>query len=369
MEENNEKKIQETAQDDIACISCGSSLKFKPGSTMLKCDHCGAENPIDIKQENIEEIDFEKFLSENTVGQDKQEIVTVKCKGCGAETTFKPNVVSDFCAFCGTPMVVKEGTNKSVIKPKSLLPFIYDSDKAFEQFRKWLRKLWFAPSGLKEFARQAERLQGMYIPYWTYDSKTDSSYTGQRGDDYYVTETYTDNGQSKTRQVKKTRWTFVSGRVNNIFDDILILASKSLPKKKADKLEPWDLKNLVPFDEKFLAGFKTESYQVELKDGFDQAKVIMDSEIRVTIKKNIGGDHQRIFSVNTAYNDITFKHVLLPVWISAYRYKEKVYRFMVNARTGEVQGERPWSWVKIALAVVAGLAVIGGIVYLVMQNQ
>jgi small neutral amino acid transporter SnatA (MarC family) len=30
----------------------------------------------------------------------------------------------------------------------------------------------------------------------------------------------------------------------------------------------------------------------------------------------------------------------------------------VNARTGEVQGERPWSWIKIALAAIAVVVAI-----------
>ncbi|MBV9774716.1 MAG: hypothetical protein JO040_12240, partial [Gemmatimonadetes bacterium] len=80
---------------------------------------------------------------------------------------------------------------------------------------------------------------------------------------------------------------------------------------------------------------------------------------------DIGGDEQRIHSTDTRYDDVTFKHILLPVWISAYRYREKVYRRLVNARTGEVQGERPWSWIKIALLVlfVAALVIVGVVLW------
>jgi hypothetical protein len=153
----------------------------------------------------------------------------------------------------------------------------------------------------------------------------------------------------------------------NAFDDILILASRSLPKKYADRLEPWDLESLEPYGDAYLSGFRAESYRVTLREGFEEARTVMDSTIRSSVRRDIGGDHQRIHSIRTQYDDITFKHILLPVWISAYRFREKVYRFLVNARTGEVQGERPWSWVKIALAVLAGLAVIGGLAALVMH--
>ena len=46
---------------------------------------------------------------------------------------------------------------------------------------------------------------------------------------------------------------------------------------------------------------------------------------------------------DTNYHALTYKHLLLPVWMLAYRYGKKTYRVVVNAGTGEVQGGRPWS--------------------------
>ncbi|HBX50762.1 MAG TPA: hypothetical protein DEH02_06785 [Bacteroidales bacterium] len=360
--------IQETNQSEIICRNCSAKLKFAPGTTSLKCEYCGAENEIEIKQEAIEEIDFVSFIETEFNKEEKVEVATVRCNACGAETSMKENVVSDMCPFCGNPLVVKEGSTRSLLKPKSLLPFNIDPKKAQGLFQKWIGGLWFAPSGLKKYAQQTEKLTGIYIPYWTYDSNTSTSYSGQRGDNYQTSESYTTtdssgNAKTETRTVTKVRWTYVSGHVSNSFDDVLVVGSNSLPRKYADELEPWDLDKLLPFDEKFLSGFKTESYQVDVKQGFDYAKVKMDKVIESTIRTDIGGDLQQISSKNTAYNDITFKHILLPLWISAYRYNQKVYRFMINARTGEVQGERPYSWIKITLAVLVGIAIIGGIVW------
>jgi hypothetical protein len=202
----------------------------------------------------------------------------------------------------------------------------------------------------------------MYIPYWTYDCKTYSRYTGERGDNYTVNETYTttENGQqvTRTRQVTKIRWRHTSGSVRNTFDDVLVIASHSLPRSHTQELEPWDIKSLVPFNEKYLSGFRTETYQLDVRAGFEEAKQLMDNTIRTTICRDIGGDHQRIHSVDTTYSNITFKHILLPIWLSAYRYNNKVYRFMVNGRTGEVQGERPYSWIKITLAILAFILLV-----------
>ncbi|HEY6159633.1 MAG TPA: hypothetical protein VI112_00380 [Bacteroidia bacterium] len=358
----------------VKCKDCGAVLKFAPGTNSLKCEYCGAQNEIasDTKTTVVEEIDFEKFLNENNVSaSDKQELVTVKCNGCGASSTLKPNVTSDNCPFCDTPLVVKNGSTCSIIKPKYLLPFAVDRKKGFAEFTKWVGSLWFAPNDLKMYTKNPDKLNGMYIPYWTYDSSTDSQYTGMRGDNYTTTETYTayENNKpvTRTRTVTKTRWTPASGWVSNNFDDVLVLASKSLPEKYAYALEPWDLTNITAYNDSYLAGFRTETYQVDLKGGFDKAKTIMDVEIRNTVRKHIGGDLQQITTLSTAYKDITFKHILLPIWISAYRYNGKVYRFMINARTGEVQGERPYSVAKIVLTVLGVIAVAAGAYFLWMK--
>jgi len=260
---------------------------------------------------------------------------------------------------------VKDASTCSIIKPKYLLPFKVERNKAKDEFIKWVGKLWFAPNKLKQYAQHsAEKLKGVYMPYWTYDSNTASDYSGLRGEYYYVSETYTNSeGKTQTRQVRHTAWYPASGHVNNSFDDVLVCASHSLPKDLTKELEPWDLPELVAYDDKFLAGFVTESYQTQLKEGFDEAKQRMEPVIESTVRSDIGGDTQQIHSINTDYNDITFKHILLPLWISAYKYKEKVYRFTVNARTGEVQGERPYSAWKIFFLCLTIAALIGSGIY------
>ncbi len=361
----------QTTHHEFKCKDCGAVLKYAPGTTALKCQYCGAANEIGTAETSVadatQEINFEKFIANQLSQEERTEIVTVKCSGCGATVSLKPHVTSDHCPFCGTNIVVTGGTTSSLLKPRSLLPFKIEIRQAMESFKKWLHGLWFAPSDLKRYAQADGRLDGMYLPYWTYDSKTSSDYRGQRGDNYQVSEQYTavENGRSvtKTRTVTKIRWTPVSGHVKRNFDDVLVCASRSLPQEKVASLEPWDLKDLVPFQESYLSGYRTESYQVEVTDGFGMAKAIMAAAIEEAIRRDIGGDHQRIDTVHTGYDAVTFKHILLPLWISAYRYHSKVYRFLVNARTGEVQGERPWSWIKITLAVLAALAVLGAILY------
>jgi DNA-directed RNA polymerase subunit RPC12/RpoP len=359
-------------QKQFPCGQCGAKLDFAPGTDTLKCPYCGSSTRIPQSEEHIEELDFRKYLEAAALEQGTQELQRVKCQKCGAETTVPPEVASSICPFCGDNLVLAASTSRQ-IQPRSLLPFKIPRPQAFSAFRDWISGLWFAPGDLKQYAQSEGKLIGVYVPYWTYDSDTTSYYRGQRGDDYWVTETYTEteNGRSvtKTRDVKRTRWSSVGGTVWNEFDDILVLASKSLPGAYAGRLEPWDLSNLVPYSQEYLSGFRAESYQVKLAEGFEVAKQVMDGRIRQTICEDIGGDHQRIDSVKTGYGKITFKHILLPVWMSAYRYRDKVFRILINARTGEVQGERPFSAWKIAAAVAAAILVIIAIVIIVQLNQ
>lgn len=361
--EEQKRPIEKTEQSKILCKKCGAKLSFAPGTKSLVCEYCQTTNEIEIEEREIEEIDFVDFINQQTDTAPKQEVVTICCDACGAETTFDENLVSQSCVFCGNNLIVKNGTTNTIIQPKSLLPFSIDEKQANEKFHEWLRKLWFAPNDLKKYARKG-KLTGVYIPYWTYDSNTYTSYSGERGDDYQEEEEYEEDGETKTRTVTKTRWYSVSGSVSNAFDDVLVVASHSLPDKLVDKLEPWDVDNLIPYNDKFLSGFKAETYQVDVKDGFETAKGKMEKVIREDVRRDIGGDHQRIHSLDTNYSDITFKHILLPIWLSAYRYNDKSYRFIINARNGKVKGERPWSWIKISLLILVIAAIITAIVLL-----
>jgi DNA-directed RNA polymerase subunit RPC12/RpoP len=342
------------------CKNCGANLQFAPGTSALVCPYCGTRNEIAVPADaRVEEIDFAQTVND-LAPEELVETLAVRCNTCGAETTLKPNVTAARCPFCGSA-IVAQAMSRRLIKPKALLPFHITHDQAGQLFKNWIASRWFAPDELKKRAERSD-INGVYMPCWTYDSDTTTRYTGQRGDDYYVTESYTVhiNGRSerRTRQVRKTRWSYASGVVYEHFDDVLVLASNSLPKGYAEALEPWDLPNLVPYQDEYLSGFQAESYQLDLPQGFEVAKTIMAERIAVLIRMDIGGDHQRIDSMDTRYGGVTFKHTLLPVWISAYRFHDRTFRFLVNARTGEVQGERPYSWIKITMLVLTILIIV-----------
>ena len=360
------------AQHRFPCERCGADMRFAPGAEALVCDHCGHTEALAQAApvpQPLEELDFNAAIEARLPAAETEQTRTTDCPNCGAQVDLGADTQATECPFCATPVVAGTGRHRQ-IKPRGLLPFTLDETAARGAMTDWLGGLWFAPNGLARYARKGRRMRGVYVPYWTFDAQTASSYRGERGTVYYVTQTVrTKDGGTATRRVPRVRWRPASGRVARFFDDVLVLASRSLPKDHTDALEPWDLSALEPYAPEFLAGFAAEGYQVELREGFAEARARMDRQIARDVKFDIGGDRQRIHRIDTRVSDVTFKHVLLPVWVAAYRYNGKSFRFVVNAQSGKVRGERPWSAWKIALAVVLGASVAAVAGYFYAQAQ
>jgi len=332
----------------------------------MKCPFCGQTQALAAKggRESVPPHGFDEYVA---AGAAKLQPLTgqalqVSCDGCGSVVSFEPPEVAGTCPFCGAGLVAQPKATDPLIAPDGLLPAKVAKEQATAEIKQWLASRWFAPNALKRFARP-EGINGVYLPFWDYDADTDSRYTGARGQHYYETEYYTEtdsNGHTvqRERQVMRTAWYPCAGEVSRRFDGVLVAASKAVHEDKLDALEPWDLDAMRPYEPAFISGFKAQRYQMELPDGFEKAKDVMQGTIREDVRRDIGGDEQQIHQLETAYANVMFRHLLLPVWIGAYRFRDKVYQVAVNARTGEVQGERPYSSAKIAVLVVAILILI-----------
>ncbi len=352
------------------CVQCGARLQFDATSQALVCRHCGHTEAITPSAAEVQERNWEQYWDSHTgeetiiAGRSSE----VKCNVCGAIVLLEDKVAASKCPYCASFLENQPEAAHSMIPPGSVLPFSIPLREARAAFHQWIASRWFAPSSLYRLANLGQ-LSGTYGPFWTFDAMTYSQYTGARGDNFVITETYTDrdqNGQmiTRTRQVVQTRWTPVSGEVRHFFDDVLVYSAHSLPPSHVGNLPPWELQKLQGYKDEFLSGFLTERYTLGLREGFDQAREIMDAEIRRLCMRDIGGDLQRLDSVHTQHIGITFKHVLLPIWVAAYRYHDQLHRILVNGRTGKVVGSRPYSWIKIALLVLTILLVGASLVWL-----
>ncbi|MDP5307941.1 zinc ribbon domain-containing protein [Paracoccus spongiarum] len=385
------------------CENCGASLRFQPGQQQLVCDYCGHQQQIGggaaraparqaqggadgeaailadpstgralqwdagHKAPDLAEIPLQAGLRLDAGSEIVDEIRTLSCPNCGARIEMTGDSHATACPFCATPVVTDTGRMRR-IKPQAVLPFLLTEAQAHAAMEDWLGRLWFAPSGLLAYARRGRKMRGVYSPYWTFDARTRSDYSGQRGDAYYETVHVVRriNGQNQrvAQQVRRIRWRRAAGRVARDFNDVLVLASAALPRRFTDGLTPWDMAHLRPYQPDYLAGFEAEGYTIPLADGHATARAEMAGVILNDARRDIGGDEQRVEQIRTDYSAETFKHILLPVWTAAYRYNGKSYRFLVNGQSGRVQGERPWSAWKIAAAVIAALVALATMLYL-----
>jgi DNA-directed RNA polymerase subunit RPC12/RpoP len=361
---------EQTTQTQVfPCPGCGSRVEFAPGTRVLRCPYCGYQQEIAQQGKQIQEHSYDEWLAKPRKPVAMVGAYVFLCQGCGART--ETDKVSDRCQFCGAP-VVADTNPAELIVPEVVVPFALGQPEVRDRFQKWVKSRWFAPGSLKKVGA-TEQLAGTYLPHWTFDAQTSTNYRGQRGEHYYVTETYSEtvNGQTvtRTRQVQRTRWHPASGQVRRGFDDVLVPATTTMPQAQLVKLSPWALTTGVSYQPEFLSGYRTLRYDVEPSNGLESAKAQMKPVIENDCRRDIGGDEQRVSAMDIHYAALMFKLVLLPVWIAAYLHAGKTFQVLVNAATGEVIGERPYSVGKIVAAVLLVVAVIATILVVYAQTK
>lgn len=359
------------SQHKFPCPACGASAEWNPGKRALVCPACGTTSPMEVSPQGviIKEHDLVTALrdlpGEARGWQSARR--TVKCSSCQAISVFAPERVAQKCEFCGSPSLVPYDEIKPPIRPESVLPFAVPATQVRDALRKWYGSRWFAPNLLKKSA-MTDTLKGIYLPYWTFDAQTQAQWTADSGTYYYETETYSDaNGRTQSRQVQRTRWQSAAGSLENFFDDELEPATKGVHAALLRQVEPFPTQKLLPYDAGYLSGWTVEHYQIDLVTAAEKARSSMDAKLRQLCSAAVPGDTHRNLSVQAQYSGQTFKHILAPVWLINYDYHGKSYQVLANGVTGQLAGEHPLSWLKIAAAVAVVLLVL--LVLLMMSNR
>jgi ribosomal protein S27E len=362
---------QATAQKKFSCPACGAEAQWSPAKKAIICPFCGTVSPAQAElaptgETVIVEHDLVAALrgipDEQRGWQAKK--VSVRCQSCQAISVFDPAHVSQRCDFCGSTALVPYEEIKEAFSPESLLPMKISENQVRDAIHRWYGSRWFAPNKLKRGAL-TDIVKGLYIPYWTFDAQVHADWTAESGYYYYETETYTDaNGRTQTRQVQRTRWEPSAGALDHFFDDELVPASKGVHEERLRAVEPFPTKELVVYNAAYLSGWVVERYQIDLIAAAKEARAEMDAELERLCAADVPGDTQRDLQVESDYSGQTFKHILVPIWLLSYNYGASNFQVVINGYTGNISGAYPKSWIKITLAVLAGLAVAGLILLL-----
>ncbi len=347
----------------LPCPSCGSHLHYSAEKKKINCNHCGYQE--DVNKENdkvVEQSLFDTLNNKKEFVPEKIDKAVYHCENCGANVMVEPERVKVRCGFCGSDKVNVEAYEHRYHQPQGIIPFYESLEQAQTSFKKWIKKGLFHPSKLKRSAA-IENLHGVYLPFWTYDANTSSSWSGDAGYHYTQTVRMSVNGRMQSKQVTKIRWQFKSGNLNHFFDDILVAASQGIEQEMVERILPFRLEEVVNFDPRLMIGWEAEIYDTEVNKGWQKADKIMDYKIRHMCSAQLGGDTQRNLRVQSDKCDQTFKHIILPVWVCSYIYQNKVYRFLINGQTGRVYGQKPLSWIKIGFCILLFILFIAAIVW------
>lgn len=344
-----------------ACPACGAQAEWNPGKRQLVCPFCGTASPYDIDADKgrIEEFDLRETLRGMPEDQRgwKTERRSVQCQSCRAVMVYDPARVGQNCEFCGSPALVAYEEIKSPISPQSLLPFKIAQSDVRDSIRRWYASKWFAPNALKKRAL-VDQLKSLYIPYWTFDARVHCPWEAEAGHYYYVSEEFRDNqGRTRVRQVRRTRWEHAQGEIDHAFDDELVPGTHGVPHDLLAQVEPFPTQELVPYDTAYLSGHVVEHYQVVLDEAARASRDAMHAKLEALCGRQVPGDTYRNLRISPQYSGETFKHVLVPIWLLTYTYGPKVFQVVANGYTGVLAGRYPKSFWKIAFAALVVILV------------
>lgn len=340
-------------QEIYYCENCGGVMEFDVGTQGLKCPHCDTVVPIINDTSRIVEHNLTMHAVQ-TIRAEEKTTHTVECQGCGAKLEVAPTSTATECPYCGSSYVLA-GKQEDAIVPDGVLPFQIDKNRVGELFRRWMKGRWLAPGELKNLYQQ-ERLQGVYLPYWTFDAKVSASYTAMGGRRHTVTRRV--NGKTVRKTV--THWYPTSGYLSHFFNDVLVPASKKLNSGLLQQVGSFGTQQVASYAPEYFSGYAAECYTVDLEDGHKAALDAMHSELESMARSDVLRRYDEVSQVQVRanYQDETYKHVMLPIYTTAYTYKGKQYHVLINGQSGMVKGDYPKSPAKIAAIVIAVLAAL-----------
>lgn len=358
-ESGSEKKPKKVGTVSEKCDGCGANMVFDPDLQKLYCPHCGS---VKVLEENgtARELNLSGGLLRDNLYEEADEAVVFRCANCGASVVVSDGKAATVCPFCGTAHVQKTDDLPG-LKPNGLIPFSFGVQKAIEYSKAWARKRLFAPKKFKKNLN-SENVNGVYTPCFTFDSYTTSVYNGKIG----ITHTRTVGSGKNRRTETWVEWKYISGTYVFNFDDLLVTAGSKFNQEKLDKISPYDTNASKNYEKKYMLGFMAYKYDEELESCWGFAKGRMDGIIKRGILSQYVYDKLSYLNVSTQHTNVTYKYVMLPVYVGNYNYNKKLYNFYVNGNSGKVWGKTPKSPLKVALAVLFGIAAVCGIVALFM---
>ena len=328
---------------EYKCPSCGGALSFDSDVQKLKCPYCDTVLEVEalqeldeaLKEAQPEDTTWNQEPSAQWSGEEQNELHTYVCDSCGGEITTEATTAATHCPYCGNPVVVAERLSGQ-IKPDLVVPFKVDKNAAMAAYANHLKGKRLLP---KEFTAEnrIEKLQGVYVPFWLFDTKVDANvrYRGTR------VQTWSD---SKYDYVRTSYYSLLRGGSMG-FANVPVDGSVKVDNDLMESIEPYDMSQAVDFQTAYLAGFLADKFDVDA----EECKTRANERIRSSVENFFTSTTYDFATVipedtNLRYSDSNVRYALLPVWMLTTQYKNKTYTFAMNGQTGKLVGNLPIHW-------------------------
>lgn len=259
-----------------------------------------------------------------------------RCDGCGASMSYDASVRNLRCPFCGGERLEAQRDAKT-LAPKYVVPFRIEQDDAIQRLKAWMGSSFWRPGDLAT-ASIVTKLTAVYVPYWVFSGRVFTYWTAD---------------SSETPWGASADWCPVSGNHGGEYSGLLVGASSSLSPAETGALCPFDLSQSVPTEQVDLEHALFEQFQVQRKYARPLAQQGLEDLERSACAALVPGRSRNVH-VNVRVENLQAEPVLLPVWIMAYTYEQRTFRFLLNGQTGRCTGTAPTSYKKVA-AVTAGV--------------
>ena len=321
---------------DIKCPGCGTSIGvvFDPATGTLTCPFCGLSTYLPTPQNGAvaEELDFNTAMQRASVdwGHYKKLIV---CSNCGGQTVYDAEQVTGACPFCGSTSVAPAAENNQIMVPNAVIPFAFSKEQAQDYFNDFLKKKKLVNK--KVFKCKLEKVVGIYLPFWTFDAYTASTYYAYRYNGVYANSDH------------------VTGNWYQYVDDVVIFASDRLRHPFISNVQNFDFDKAVPYSPEYLAGVPAERYTLGLNEGWERCKNLITAKLKRDVHRT--NRNLRVEQVATNYYNVKFRCLLAPVYLATYKFGKKTLPVAINGQTGQTFCDVPTIIGRIVLLVFLGM--------------
>ncbi len=329
------------------CPNCGAGLLFDPEKQKFCCEFCLS----DFTEEELGQTDSRERAAEaeQKGAEYCDHMLEYHCPNCGAEVVADESTAADYCYYCHNPVVLS-GKLSGQMQPQRIISFKFDKAEAKARFLKWAKKKWFCPGDFFS-DENADKIQGVYYPFWVTDADTDSSLdtVAHRTRVWFA-------GNKKYIETSDFR---VTRRGDIHFEDIVTSALSEADKKMLEGVLPYPSDSLKEFNMPYLLGFVAKKRDIEREKLTDEVRSRMNSYASTLLRGTVQGyGSVDVGKINVNIKDSHWEYALMPIWILTYTRRGKAYTFAMNGHTEKIYGELPISGSKMAvLGTVVGAAV------------